>query len=491
MDSLVGRKRNLYIAAFTANIAFSSCGCCLAWTSPTLPLLANPESFLLVNEEQGSWVGSLIAVGGVVGPLLAGRLLDRVGRKYSLIIDIILLLIAWAILIVANAVWMLYLGRFLTGVAVGLIFMAIPLYIAEIAEDDLRGALCSLNELFLAAGFVTAYAAGPYLSYRNLIFVCIIMPSVFLVIFLWMPESPHHLLAKGRREETIKTLRWLRGGVPEDYIEKELIEIQELLDNSKEQLSLFEITHSRGGSKALFITCGLVFFQQFTGINAIQFYTQQIFKKATEVISPTLSSIMLGAVQAISSLFTPAVVSHLGLKIPLLISALGTSISQALLGLFYFLDSSGQDVSSIVWLPVASLISFTFFFCCGFGPLPWAVMGEMFPPNMKAISSAAVTSFCFTLMFFITKFFSNVSTFLGNHSAFWLFSVVCFIGFIFTYIFLPETKGLSLQDIQDLLNGQINQRSNAVQNSYEFSVQTRLTSKEEIDKEIEKTSMLL
>lgn len=91
---------------------------------------------------------------------------------------------------------------------------------------------------------------------------------------------------------------------------------------------MLEITKTRGGSRALYITLGLVFIQQFTGINAIQFYTQQIFKKATEVISPTLSSIMLGTVQAISSLFTPAVVSHLGLKVPLLVSALGVSISQ-------------------------------------------------------------------------------------------------------------------------------------------------------------------
>lgn len=93
-------------------------------------------------------------------------------------------------------------------------------------QDDLRGALCALNELFLAAGFVTAYAAGPYLSYRDLIFVCIIMPTCFLIIFFWMPESPYHLLAKGKRQEAIKTLRWLRGGVPEDFIEKEIIEIQ-------------------------------------------------------------------------------------------------------------------------------------------------------------------------------------------------------------------------------------------------------------------------
>lgn len=119
-------------------------------------------------------------------------------------------------------------------------------------------------------------------------------------------------------------------------------------------------------------------------------------------------------------------------------------------------------------------------------------MGEMFPPNMKAISSAAVTSFCFLLMFIITKFFTTLSQFFGNHSAFWLFSISSFLGFIFTYIFLPETKGMSLQDIQDLLNQR--NRGNTkevVQKGYEFSVQTKLTSCEDIGNSTEKTSALL
>ncbi|RZF43762.1 hypothetical protein LSTR_LSTR009185 [Laodelphax striatellus] len=453
-STVTGRKTNLYIAAFTANIAFSSCGCCLAWTSPTLPPLMTAESWLQVTVEQSSWVGSLIAVGGCVGPLLAGRLLDLVGRKISLLFNMALLLVAWSVLMTAHAVWMLYLGRLLTGVAVGLIFMAVPLYIAEITEDNDREALCSLNELFLAAGFVTAYGAGPYLSYHELIIVCVIMPVVFLMIFVWMPESPHYLLSKGKRQETIKILQWLRGGVPEDCIEKELIEIQALLDSSANQLTLKGICKSRGGLRALHLTCGLIFIQQFSGINAVQFYTQQIFARASDAraLSPSTACVLLGAVQAVSAIFTPAIVKYLGLKWPLIVSGVGITVSHFMLGLYYFLDNSGYNVDCIQLLPVISLLSFTFFFCFGFGPLPWAIMGEMFPPNMKAMSSAFVTSFCFALMFFITKFFSNFSLIMGSHSSFWLFSFLSLLGTIFTAVYLPNTKGMSLQDIQDLLN---------------------------------------
>ncbi|XP_022205102.1 facilitated trehalose transporter Tret1 [Nilaparvata lugens] len=462
MAPIIGRKTNLYIAAFTANIAFSSCGCCLAWTSPTLPPLMAPESWLLVSVEQSSWVGSLIAVGGCVGPLMAGRLLDLIGRKSSLLCNMLLLLVAWAVLMAAQHVWMLYLGRLLTGVAVGLIFMAVPLYIAEITEDEDREALCALNELFLAAGFLTAYAAGSYLSYHNLIFVCIVMPVVFLLIFLWMPESPHYLLAKGKRQETIRILQWLRGGLPEDCIEKELIEIQALLDSSANQLTLRGICESRGGLRALYLTCALIFIQQFSGINAVQFYTQQIFARATEVLSPSLSCVLLGVVQAVSAVFTPPIVKYLGLKVPLIVSGAGVSVSHFMLGLYYYLDNCGYNVDSIQWLPVLSLLSFTFFFCFGFGPLPWATMGEMFPPNMKAMSSAFVTSFCFMLMFVITKFFSNFSSMLGSHSSFWLFSLLCALGTVFTYFYLPNTKGMSLQDIQDLLNDRYKTTSDPV-----------------------------
>ncbi|XP_075230341.1 facilitated trehalose transporter Tret1-like [Lycorma delicatula] len=457
-------RRNLYLAAFAANLSFTSCGCCMAWTSPTLPKLKLAESWLVIDDAQGSWIGSLIAIGGLCGPLLASRLLDLIGRKWTLICDVVLLLFSWAIVALRINFYILLFGRFLSGIAVGIIFMALPVYIAEISDVETRGSLGSLNELFIAAGFFFEYLVGTPASYLQLIAASAIIPILFLIIFYHMPDSPHYLMAKGRKDEAIDAIKWLRMYQYDNAAEKESQDIQGLLDDTKNQQSnVFELFRVKGNRRALLIVFGLIFFQQFTGINVIQFYTQSIFDKAGDNLPKGIAPIMVGLTQFMSSLVTPFVARKWGLKIPLLVSALGTAASQGVLGIYFYMDSSGTEIAPIVkFIPLISLVLFTFFFCLGLGPLPWAVVGEMFPANVKALSSSLASSFCFTLTFIITKFFTNVSDELGTHTAFWVFSACCFVGLIFIALTIPDTRGMTLQDIQDVMNGRV-RRSMSVQ----------------------------
>ena len=110
-------------------------------------------------------------------------------------------------------------------------------------------------------------------------------------------------------------------------------------------------------------------------------------------------------------------------------------------------------VDSISVVPIISLILFVTVYCVGFGPLPWAVLGEMFPANVKSVASSIVASICWILGFIITKWFQSVDDALGTHWAFWIFAICCAVGFAFTLTLVMETKGLSLQQIQDKLNG--------------------------------------
>lgn len=129
---------------------------------------------------------------------------------------------------------------------------------------------------------------------------------------------------------------------------------------------------------------------------------------------------------------------------------------QAALGLFFYLKDVQKDaevVESISWLPVVSLVIFIATYCIGWGPLPWAVMGEMFASDVKSKASGITVSMCWLLAFFITKFSSNITETFGNHTTYWMFAVFCLISVLFTIFILPETKGKSLQQIQDELNG--------------------------------------
>lgn len=124
------------------------------------------------------------------------------------------------------------------------------------------------------------------------------------------------------------------------------------------------------------------------------------------------------------------------------------------MGLYFYLDLTDKSAAeSVSWLPVASLIVFVIHYCVGFGPLPWAVMGEIFPSNIKSIASSIVASTCWVLGFLVTRFFSSVDEAVGSHWAFWIFAIFCALAFAFTFAVVMETKGMSLQEIQDLLNG--------------------------------------
>lgn len=124
------------------------------------------------------------------------------------------------------------------------------------------------------------------------------------------------------------------------------------------------------------------------------------------------------------------------------------------MGLYFYLDQTDKAAAeSVTWLPIVSLIVFVIVYCVGFGPLPWAVMGEIFPSNIKSIASSIVASTCWVLGFLVTRFFSSVDEAVGSAWAFWIFAIFCAIAFAFTFTMVMETKGMSLQQIQDLLNG--------------------------------------
>lgn len=123
--------------------------------------------------------------------------------------------------------------------------------------------------------------------------------------------------------------------------------------------------------------------------------------------------------------------------------------------MFFYMKEvdKSPNISDLGWLPIASLVLFMCLYCIGWGPLPWAIMGEMFSAEVKAKASGITVFVCWALAFVITKFFSNIVASMGTYTAFWIFTVCCIVSVVFTVMLLPETKGKTLQQIQDELNG--------------------------------------
>ncbi|XP_076658262.1 facilitated trehalose transporter Tret1-2 homolog [Halictus rubicundus] len=450
-----------YVAAAAANLCSMAAGVMLGWTSPVLPRLQestddNPLG-KVITADQSSWIGSLVALGAMLGCFVAGILAERFGRKLTLLSSAVLYLIGWALIASAGAVGQLYAARLVLGFAMAFAFTVVPMYCGEIAEISVRGALGSFLQLFITLGLLYSYAIGPYVSYTVFWILCAIVPIVFFGAFVTMPETPFYLLKVGKKEEALASLARLRGKSVSS-VQKECDEIQAEVDESLRNVaSIADLVRVKANLKATVYTSLLAGFQQLSGINVVLFYMQKIFISAKVSIPSDAATIIVGVVQVLASGVTPIVVDRLGRKMLLIFSGIGEIVTLIALGTyFYMLDALKSDVSNLAILPVLSLVIFIATYSVGWGPLPWTVMGEMLPANVKSKASSIAVCTCWFLGFLITKFSSDLERACGSYTLYWVFGGFCVISVIFTVMVLPETKGKSLQQIQMELD-----RSNA------------------------------
>nr|XP_967531.2 PREDICTED: facilitated trehalose transporter Tret1 [Tribolium castaneum] len=444
----------VYFSALSGNLLSFVTGTAIAWSSPTLPKLNDTDVGNIpfgrrIDSDENSWIGSLMPLGAIFGPFLFGFLADKLGRKVTLMSLAVPYIVSFLTLAFAEVVGLFYFARVLTGLAVGGVFTVFPMYIGEIAEDKNRGTLGSVMNIFITSGLLFSYCVGPYVSIMAFNIILAVIPCVYLVLFfLLAPESPHYHVSRDNHEAASKSLEKIRA--PGTKTDAELADIKLSIEKSKEG-SIGDLFASRGLVKALTISVLLVVLQQLSGINVVLFYAQPIFQASGSSLDSEVASIIIGVVQFLTSFVTPMLVERLGRKILLYFSAIGMLIAEVPLGLYFYMLNNGDDVEAISWLPVVSLMVYIITYNCGFGPLPWAMMGELFPANVKSVASSLTATCCWVIGFLITKFFTSIADAMGMGPLFWLFAGFCGVAFFFTLVFVIETKGKNLQEIQDIL----------------------------------------
>lgn len=342
----------------------------MGWSSPTQTVLVkehNDEYDFVITKDDFSWVGSVVTLGAASVCLVIGTVLQILGRKLTMLLLVIPFTIGWALVTFAANLAMLMIGRFLLGVAGGAFCVAAPTYTGEIAQSSIRGTLGSYFQLMMVIGILFVYIIGSYVSVFVLNLVSAVIPLIFGAIFVFMPESPTYLISKGKKEEAAKSLRWLRGNRYD--ISQELAELQaQHEEDQKNKVSIVAAFGRRATQKALFISLGLMFFQQMSGVNAVIFFTKGIFESTDAGIDPSIATIIVGVMQVISVFVSSIIVDKAGRRLLLLPSALAMSITTALLGTYFFMKHKNpESVSSLGWLPIASLCGFIILFSIGFG----------------------------------------------------------------------------------------------------------------------------
>ncbi|KAM6337469.1 solute carrier family 2, facilitated glucose transporter member 8 isoform 1-T1 [Alca torda] len=455
------QNKKLYLAAFAAVLGPLSFGFVLGYSSPVIPELRKiNDPKLRLDSGQASWFGSVVTLGAAAGGILGGYIVDKVGRKLSLMLCSIPYVFGYIVIISAQNVWMLYFGRVLTGLATGITSLVAPVYISEVSHPKVRGMLGSCVQLMVVTGILGAYVAGITLKWRWLAVLCSFPPCIMLLFMSFMPETPRFLLNQGKRSEAVAALCFLRGPHADHAWECRQIEasVQE------EGLNLSEFKNP-SVYRPLLIGVALMFFQQVTGINAVMFYAETIFEDANFKDS-RMASVVVGSIQVCFTALAAVIIDKTGRKVLLYVSGIIMALSTALFGLYFKIvlpdqnNSSNPDgwltlnsaspgtESSVSWLAVVSVGLFVAGFALGWGPVPWLVISEIFPLKAKGVSSGACVLTNWIMAFLITKEFNDFMGFLTSYGTFWLFSAFCCLSVIFTAFYVPETKGQTLEQIE-------------------------------------------
>lgn len=300
----------------------------------------------------------------------------------------------------------------------------------------------------VTAGILFSYVVGHFFYLNTFNIICAILPLIFGGIFLWMPESPYFYVMKNRIDKAEESLVWLRG---EEYnYNDELIEIQienELI--TRNRVSIWTAIRKPATQRGLIITMGCVLFVQFSGINAVIFYTGYIFNAAGTGIGPSLATIIVGIMQVVATFVALMTIDRLGRRFLLVGSALVMCICNIGFGVYFYISEHKSEYLDVLnWLPITSCCLYIIAFSLGLGPVPWVLCGELFNQEVKAIGSSLTGSTSWLIAFIVTKFFSNVRDLIGISSTFFIFAVFAAICTVFILIVVPETKGKSFNEIQ-------------------------------------------
>ncbi|XP_055909001.1 facilitated trehalose transporter Tret1 isoform X2 [Eupeodes corollae] len=452
-----------YVAALVVCLGAVSAGTALAWTSPVLPQISvdptinitanstNSDELRLTVGEQ-TWVSSLLAIGAFLAALPTGYIADAIGRKYTALLMDVPFIVAWIMTIFAKSAGMLCLARFLIGISTGSFCVVAPMYISEIAETSIRGSLGTLFQLTLSCGILMVYLVGAAVSWKALSVFCLCIPIGLFIGMCFLPETPVYLLKKGRRGDAALSLKWLWGRYCDSRSAIQIIQTD--LDSAGSDASFMDVFRNRAAKNALIISMLLMFFQQFSGVNAVIFYTVPIFKSAGSTLNPSACSIIVGIVQVSMTLASSFLIERAGRKILLIFSSICQLICLTVLGIYFDMKDSGKDVSEIGWLPLLSVVLFMVTFSLGYGPIPWLMMGELFPPDVKATAVALTVMSNWFSVFMVTKCFGSMVEALGSDVTFWFFAFCMFSATLYVFFMVFETKGKSSAQIQMLLGAE-------------------------------------
>jgi SP family xylose:H+ symportor-like MFS transporter len=445
----MSNKLETFNSSYIIGISFISAlggylfGFDFAVISGALPFLR--IQFLLDPVWEGFLTGSL-ALGCIVGCLWAGRLADKYGRKPGLMLAALIFAVSSIGIALSSGLTLFVVMRFAAGIGVGMASMLCPMYIAEVSPASVRGRNVAINQLTVVIGILVTNLVNYFLAdsgpdaWRWMFGLGTVPSVIFLIGVTFLPESPRWLLKDGQDAKAKEVLNKIGS---EAFVENTTIAIRKSLVGNTKQ-SYKDVFH-KSVRPAVAVGIALAVFQQFCGINVVFNYTSTIFESVGANLDRQLfETVAIGIVNLVFTILAMWQVDKLGRRPLMLIGSLGLSVVYIILAFMLQNHYPAGMVSIFVLLAISM-------YAISLAPVTWVLISEIFPNKIRGVASSVAIVSLWGAYFILVFTFPILAKQLGAYGPFYLYAVICFLGFLFVLRKVKETKGQTLEQLEDNL----------------------------------------
>ncbi|XP_011346573.1 facilitated trehalose transporter Tret1-2 homolog isoform X2 [Ooceraea biroi] len=422
------------------------------------PAMEKPkvDDVSLTNVEV-NWMATVSALGTPVGCIVSSLVMSR-GRRISMFVTSFISMAGWVTIYMSTTYTQILIGRVISGIATGMASVPTTVYVAEVAGSKWRGTMVTWTSISIALGVLIVYIFG-YIckdDWRQVALMCAMFPLVSIALTLFVvPETPLWMRDHNRPEEALEIMKKFRG-VPKDQPATSEILFELKPRPQKKNQNLLKHLTKRSALVPFAVMLSFFFFQQFSGIFVIIYYAVEIMDKSGASLDRHLCAVLIGVARFIASLLTAGVSRKFGRRIPSMVSGVGMTIFMGGMSLYLYLADKGTVMADNGVVPIVCMMMYIFMSTIGFLVIPFAMVGEVFPSKVKDILSGLTAALGYLFSAVTIKLYPDMSLLMGMHGMFLFFAIMSIVGVVFVLLFLPETKGKTLREIEDMFRKKSN-----------------------------------
>lgn len=450
-----GHTRVQWLVVIIASMTLMTYGLQTGWISPMTRVLQSelsPTGYPLSDSEM-SWLSSSMALIAVCGVPLYAYIADAYGRKVGVLAVAFPQVLCWVMKLTATNTTVLIIARLVAGLPAGGCFNVLPLYIREIGQANMRGAMVSSCLLMQNVGLLSMYIIGTYLDYYTVLWISLCVGAVPAVAMLFAPESPAYLVKREKLDEAAKTIAFLRGLEVNNKVvqlEVDTMRSEELHYSSLPKLTFVTIFKNRAWRRGFLRIMLIITAQASSGSYAFMTYAYVIFSTLGVTLDPNLQSLVVPSLLICGSLVSLVCVQRVGRKMLLVATYMLSFAALVCLGVVFLLQHYGYNIPS--WVGMAAVATSVWAYSAGVTPAFYVVMSEIFNFQVRSKLIGCIVSHGWFTSSMQLVLFMPICEAFGMYTVFFMYAGVNLFGAIATLVLLPETKGKTVEEIEEILS---------------------------------------